>query len=121
LVVEITFIYIPLLFHSVMGFYVASIAKTNTHRYRYPRNALYTLQRLSGAVVFVFLVYHLGTTVGPKLWEGKHHFEAAPFLIDIMNGEFKTWQGILIYAIGIVSATFTLAMVYGGFAFPGAF
>jgi succinate dehydrogenase / fumarate reductase cytochrome b subunit len=60
LIIEITCIYIPILFHSVMGFYVVRLAKTNVHRYRYPRNGLYTLQRISGAVVFVFLIYHLG-------------------------------------------------------------
>ena len=115
LIIEITCIYLPILFHSVMGFYVVRLAKTNVHRYRYPRNGLYTLQRISGAVVFVFLIYHLGTTVAPKLWEGKHHFEAAPFLIDILNGEFQTWQGMLIYTIGIVSATFHFSNGLWGF------
>ena len=115
LLVEITFIYIPLIFHSVMGFYVVHHGKTNLHRYRYPRNGLYTLQRITGAVVFVFLIYHLSTTVGPKLWQGKHHFEAAPFLMDIMNGEFQTWQGIVIYTIGIVSATFHFSNGLWGF------
>jgi len=33
----------------------------------------------------------MGTTVGAKLWQGKHNFEAAPFLMDILNGEFQTW------------------------------
>ena len=115
LIIEITFIYIPILFHSVMGFYVIRHAKTNVHRYRYPRNSLYTLQRISGAVVFVFLIYHMGTTVVPKVWEGKHYFEAAPFLIDILNGEFQTWQGLLIYTIGIVSATFHFSNGLWGF------
>ena len=115
LIIEITFIYIPILFHSVMGFYVIRRAKTNVHRYRYPRNSLYTLQRISGAVVFVFLIYHMGTTVVPKVWEGKHYFEAAPFLIDILNGEFQTWQGLLIYTIGIVSATFHFSNGLWGF------
>ena len=98
-----------------MGFYVIRHAKTNVHRYRYPRNSLYTLQRISGAVVFVFLIYHMGTTVVPKVWEGKHYFEAAPFLIDILNGEFQTWQGLLIYTIGIVSATFHFSNGLWGF------
>ena len=115
IVIEICFIYVPLIFHSVMGFYIARLAKINVHHYRYPRNGLYTLQRLSGAVVFVFLVYHVGTTFVPKVWEAKHHFEAAPFLIDILNKEFQTWQGIIIYTIGIVSATFHFSNGLWGF------
>ena len=54
---------------------------------------MYTLQRLTGGVVFVFLAYHVGTTVVPKLWFGHHLFDAAPFLIDIMNDTFTTWTG----------------------------
>ena len=72
-----------------MGFYVVHIGQTNIFRYRYKRNWLYTLQRLTGAITFVFLIYHMGTTVGAKLWEGKHHFEAAPFLMDILINQVK--------------------------------
>ena len=104
--IEVLFIYIPLLFHSFMGFYITQVAKLNIIRYRYPRNWMYVLQRLTGAVVFVFLIYHLGTTVAPKLWYGHHLFEAAPFLIDVMNQEFAAWTGRIIYLVGILSATF---------------
>lgn len=107
--IEVFFIYIPLLFHSFMGFYITQVAKLNVIRYRYPRNWMFVLQRLTGGVVFVFLVYHLGTTVAPKIWYGYHLFEAAPFLIDIMNQEFATWTGRIIYLVGILSATFHFA------------
>jgi len=115
ILIEIGFIYIPLLFHSLMGFYIIHVGKTNMFRYRYQRNWLYTMQRLTGAITFLFLIYHMGTTVGAKLWEGKHQFEAAPFLIDILNGEFQTWQGIVVYTIGIVSATFHFSNGVWGF------
>ncbi len=107
--IEIFFIYIPLLFHSFMGIYITQVAKLNAIRYRYPRNWMYVLQRLTGAVVFVFLIYHMGTTVAPKIWNGHHLFEAAPFLIDVMNQEFATWTGRIIYLVGILSATFHFA------------
>ena len=91
--IEIIFIYIPLLFHSFMGFYIIWNGQSNFVRYSYPRNGLYTLQRWTGAIVFVFLVYHIGTTVGPKWIQGKHLFEAGPFLINLMNEEFQSWTG----------------------------
>ena len=62
LIIEITFIYIPILFHSVMGFYVVRLAKTNVHRYRYPRNGLYTLQRISGAIAVSYTHLTLPTS-----------------------------------------------------------
>ncbi len=107
--IEISFIYIPLLFHSFVGIYITQVAKMNIIRYRYPRNWMYVLQRLTGAMVFVFLIYHMATTVAPKLWNGHHLFEAAPFLIDVMNQEFATWTGRIIYLVGILSATFHFA------------
>jgi succinate dehydrogenase cytochrome b subunit len=113
--IEISFIYIPLLFHSFVGIYITLIAKMNVIRYRYPRNWMFVLQRLTGGVVFVFLIYHLGTTVVPKLWNSHHLFEAAPFLIDVMNQEFATWAGRIIYLVGILSATFHFANGLWGF------
>lgn len=113
--IETIFIYIPLLFHSFMGFYLSKSAKYNLSRYRYPRNGLYTLQRITGAIVFVFLIYHVGTTVVPKWTNDKHLFEAAPFLIDILNNQFGTWTGRILYLIGITSATFHFANGLWGF------
>lgn len=113
--IEVFFIYIPLLFHSFAGIYITQVAKLNALRYRYPRNWMYVLQRLTGAVVFVFLIYHLATTVAPKLWYGHHLFEAAPFLIDVMNQEFSTWTGRIIYLVGILSATFHFSNGLWGF------
>ncbi|MFQ5449403.1 MAG: succinate dehydrogenase [Nitrospinaceae bacterium] len=113
--IEITFIYIPLLIHSFMGFYVVLSGRPNVFRYRYSRNWLYLLQRITGAVVFAFLIYHMGTTVVPKLMQGKSQFEAAPFLIGILNAEFQTWQGMVIYLVGILSATFHFANGLWGF------
>ncbi|KMP11744.1 succinate dehydrogenase [Candidatus Nitromaritima sp. SCGC AAA799-C22] len=113
--IEIGFIYIPILFHSLMGFYIYHTGCSNVFRYRYPRNWMYLAQRMSGAVVFVFLCYHMYTTVVPKLLYGHSHFEAAPFLIDVMNDEFKSWGGRIIYAIGIISATFHFANGLWGF------
>ncbi len=104
--IEVLFIYLPLLIHSFLGFYITFTGKPNVLRYRYPRNWMYLLQRISGAIVFVFLIYHMGTTVAPKLYYGKTGFEAAPFLIDIMNDEFRTWTGRIVYMIGITAAAF---------------
>lgn len=113
--IEIIFIFIPLLFHSFMGFYITYLGKTNAFRYRYARNWLYTLQRVTGAIVFAFIIYHVGSTVVPKLVAGKTQFDAAPFLINIMNLEFQTWLGRSIYLVGIVAATFHFANGLWGF------
>jgi len=108
--IEALFIYLPLLIHTLIGFMIIFGAKINVRRYPYPRNWGYTLQRITGAIVFFFLIYHLGTTVAPKLIAGKEQFDAAPFLIDIMNQEFQSWEKCLLYLVGIVSATYHFCM-----------
>ncbi len=113
--IEVVFIYAPLLLHSMVGFYIYFSGKRNVRHYGYARNWLYTLQRISGVIVFAFLIYHMGTTVAPKLFYGKDLFLAAPFLIDVLNAEFQTWTGRIIYLIGITSATFHFANGLWGF------
>jgi succinate dehydrogenase / fumarate reductase cytochrome b subunit len=113
--IEVGFIIIPILFHSLVGFYIYFSGKPNPFRYNYPHNWMYTLQRISGAIIFVFLIYHLATTVVPKIWYGNIQFAAAPYLIDIMNQEFKTWDGRIIYAVGIIAATFHFSSGLWGF------
>ena len=58
-VIEIFGIFIPLAFHSIYGVFLALAAKPNVVAYRYARNWLYMLQRISGIVAFVFIGYHL--------------------------------------------------------------
>jgi succinate dehydrogenase / fumarate reductase cytochrome b subunit len=113
--IEVGFIFIPLLFHSLMGFYLAFNSKMNVIRYNYPRNWMYILQRLTGGIIFVFLIFHVGTTVVPKILDGNTQFDAAPFLINILNDQFSSWQGIAIYLVGILAATFHFANGLWGF------
>jgi len=56
---EIVFIYIPLLYHSLYGLYVWYTGKNNFPQYGYARNGLYTVQRYTGIVAFVFIWYHV--------------------------------------------------------------
>ena len=60
--VEFTFIFLPLLIHVLYGLYITSSGvKWNAVHYNYGGNIRYTLQRVSGLVLLVFLAYHLAT------------------------------------------------------------
>lgn len=61
LLIEIFGLWLPILFHSVLGFYYAFSGKSNTARYAYQDNWRYTLQRISGYVGFIFIFYHVAT------------------------------------------------------------
>jgi len=119
--IEVGFIIIPILFHSLVGFYIYFSGKPNPFRYNYPHNWMYTLQRISGAIIFVFLVYHLATTVVPKIWYGNTQFAAAPYLIDIITKSSKPGMDASFMQSVLSLLHFIFLAVYGGSVFPGDF
>ena len=60
--VEWTFIFIPIIFHAVVGVWIGMSGVPNTAQYKFASNRRYTWQRLTGyfAIVFIFAhVFHL--------------------------------------------------------------
>jgi succinate dehydrogenase / fumarate reductase cytochrome b subunit len=55
---EIFFIYLPILYHAFYGFYVMFTGKNNLIWYPYPANILYSLQRWTGTIAFIYILYH---------------------------------------------------------------
>lgn len=55
---EITFIGLPLLYHSLYGLHVAATGKINLSSYPYPKNFLYTLQRWTGVIALIYVGWH---------------------------------------------------------------
>lgn len=68
--VEWTFIFLPLLFHATVGWFIISGALPNTKDYRYVSNVRYVLQRGTGIIAFFYILFHiihlhhLGTALG---------------------------------------------------------
>ena len=56
---EVTFIGLPILYHALYGIYVWTTGQTNLIWYPYPKNFLYTLQRWTGLVAFIYIGYHV--------------------------------------------------------------
>jgi succinate dehydrogenase / fumarate reductase cytochrome b subunit len=73
--VEWTFIFIPILFHAVVGWLIIAGAVPNPNTYHYASNIRYTLQRATGIIAFLFIVFHVVQL---------HHFFGAPF--EEING-----------------------------------
>jgi succinate dehydrogenase / fumarate reductase cytochrome b subunit len=57
--VEWTFIFIPLLFHAIIGVMIIRSGVSNTSHYPYTNNYRYTLQRVSGVVALLFILWHV--------------------------------------------------------------
>jgi succinate dehydrogenase / fumarate reductase, cytochrome b subunit len=68
--VEWVFIFIPILFHAAVGWLIISGALPNMQSYPYASNIRYTMQRVTGIIAFVFIVFHVIQL---------HHVFGAPF------------------------------------------
>jgi succinate dehydrogenase / fumarate reductase cytochrome b subunit len=110
--VEITFIFLPILFHAAVGWLIISGALPNTLAYPYASNIRYTMQRVTGIIAFAFIVFHVIQL---------HHLAGAPFK-DLGGGQFDPehasssaavairplWITIL-YAIGMLATVYHFA------------
>ncbi|MFO0264626.1 MAG: succinate dehydrogenase, partial [Planctomycetota bacterium] len=54
-VVEWVFIFLPILFHALLGFVFIYYSKNNLSNYPYRGNYRYVAQRISGMIAFVFI------------------------------------------------------------------
>lgn len=59
IVAEWLFIFLPILFHALMGFVFIFGMKNNTSKYSYTGNYRYVLQRITGMIAFFFILYHV--------------------------------------------------------------
>ena len=70
LFVEWLFILLPILFHGLIGLLIVLRGKRNILNYPYRENVRYSLERWTGVVVFVFIIWHVFHTRGwiPSAW-----------------------------------------------------
>lgn len=102
---EMFLIWLPLLYHGVYGLYIAYQAEPNTGNYRYSRNWRYLLQRVSGVVTFVFVVWHVW---GTRVQVGLGNIGYSDLGRVIHEIVINPWTFIL-YAIGVIAASYHFA------------
>ncbi|MDQ6894512.1 MAG: succinate dehydrogenase [Acidobacteriota bacterium] len=101
---EILIIALPLLYHGVYGLFVTGTAAPNPISNLYFRNAMYTLQRVTGVIVFAFILFHYWTTRLVQL----HDHESLNLFNQVQAAVANPWI-YAFYIAGILSATFHLA------------
>jgi succinate dehydrogenase / fumarate reductase cytochrome b subunit len=78
LLVEWTFIFLPILFHGLVGLIIVSRGERNIVSYPYVQNFRYTLQRWTGVIAFAFIMWHVFQMHGWFRWEWWHTHVALP-------------------------------------------
>ncbi len=114
LAMEIGGIWIPILFHSILGFVIIMEGKPNPLAYPYGRNWLYVLQRATGVAAFAYIVFHF-----VNFRARKSEFEAAPY--DVVSATLAEPWVLWFYVVGIACCVFHLANGLVGFLFSWGF
>jgi succinate dehydrogenase / fumarate reductase cytochrome b subunit len=111
LFVEIGGIFIPLLYHAIYGLVITMEARPNNLAYPYARNWFYTIQRITGIILFFFITFHVlnfrfGLIPGLNTQSVAHHVDEA---FNIVQREFRMIPIFIIYMIGITATVWHLA------------
>jgi succinate dehydrogenase / fumarate reductase cytochrome b subunit len=111
LFIEIGGIFIPLIYHAVYGMVITVEARPNNLHYPYSRNWFYTIQRVTGIILFFFIAFHVlnfrfGLIPGLNTVSVAHHPEQS---FDIVAREFRIIPIFIVYVVGITATVWHLA------------
>lgn len=95
-VIEFIFIFLPIAYHGVFGLYVAFVSGYNAGQYSWGRNMLFAIQRITGVITFVFIIFHLWTT----------RFSGNAPTFDMVHSLVTNPAYFWFMVVGIVAATF---------------
>ena len=117
-IVEWGFIFTPILFHAILGVVIIRGGLPNSGTYRTSSNLRYSLQRITGIIAFLFIVWHvfhmhgwfhsagwITNVADPLNGANFRPYNAASSVAVALQGTIIT----LLYVIGVLSCVFHLA------------
>lgn len=111
--IEWTFIYLPIIYHTLFGIWIAINGRPNAGTYQYTKNWFYVFQRISAIVLVLFILFHVlsmkgvfGGEMGRALTFVPETY-ATQSTVNHMHAAF--WVAWVIYPIGILAGTYHLA------------
>jgi succinate dehydrogenase / fumarate reductase cytochrome b subunit len=108
---EVFGIYLPILYHSLYGFYIWYRGESNVSDYPWARNWMYTVQRWTGAIAFAFIIFHTWET----RFTGVHLFDYPGAAFGKVQLSLANPWILAFYVLGIVTAAWHFG--YGIFLF----
>jgi succinate dehydrogenase / fumarate reductase cytochrome b subunit len=104
-VLELFGIWLPILFHALYGFYIWYRGEINVGDYPWTGNWMYTLQRWTGGIAFLYIIWHTYTMrfTGVDL----HQYPGASF--GKVQGEVLQTALFLFYVVGLITASWHFA------------
>jgi succinate dehydrogenase / fumarate reductase cytochrome b subunit len=105
--VEVSVLWLPLLFHSLYGMYIWSRGKSNVIGHPWMSNWMYTLQRWTGIIAFAFIGWHVYTE--------RYVGGGITAYADVQQSMMNPWY-VTFYLVGIAAASFHLGNGLWNFA-----
>lgn len=97
---ELFGIWLPILYHALYGFYIWYRGDSNVAEYPWSGNWLYTSQRWTGAIAFIYIVYH----TWHLRFTGIHLLSHPAAAFGKVQMELQSPLMVAFYVIGIVAA-----------------
>jgi succinate dehydrogenase / fumarate reductase cytochrome b subunit len=108
--IEWTFIYLPILYHTAYGIWITVNGQWNVNHYPYEKNWFYVLQRISAVIIVFFMLFHVLSlkygVFGPALKFEAHGAAMRTVAIHMDRSFLITWG---LYPIGILASCYHLA------------
>ncbi|MCG3179337.1 MAG: Succinate dehydrogenase cytochrome b558 subunit [Phycisphaerae bacterium] len=104
-VVEWVFIFLPIAFHAGYGMFITFTGKSNVRIYPYGGNIRYTLQRIAGVFLLVFIIVHMASYRFNYLLPGGEVFSAEHAARITAEHLTNPWI-VGFYVLGVLSAVF---------------
>lgn len=99
---ELLFIYIPILYHSLYGFYIWYRGDTNVGpAYPWTGNWLYTAQRWTGGITFAYMLYH---TIDMR-FTGEHLMTHPELAFGKVQSVLQNPWVVAVYLVGVICAS----------------
>ncbi len=99
---EIFVIFLPLLFHAIYGLYIAFSGTNNTSKYGYFRNWMFVLQRVTGVLTLIFVVWHVWQTRIAAMMGTHVDYE-------MMSDVLSSTGMMVFYLVGVIATVFHFA------------
>jgi succinate dehydrogenase / fumarate reductase, cytochrome b subunit len=98
---ELFFIWIPILYHGLYGIYIWYRGESNVTNYPWTGNWLYTAQRWTGIVTFIYIVQHTYSLRFTGVHLATHPMQS----FAKVQAEFQNPWMIAFYAVGVIAAS----------------
>ena len=98
---ELFGIWLPILYHGLYGFYIWYQGDSNIGAYPWTGNWMYSAQRWTGAIAFVYMLWH----TWHLRFTGVHILAHPGAAFGKVQGEFQNPWAVAFYALGILCAS----------------